>query len=183
MKPRREPLRRTAELRAKTELSRTGGLKRVAGPTKPRRQCKVDDCTRTVWAKDQCSMHYQRSLRAGAAKDPAERHAREVVGARAGGVCECCGAQPAREYQHRKARVHCTAAELWDPANGLAVCGHGNLDGCHGRIHSGSPAEAYANGWSVRSCFAPVDIPCLRRGQLVWLRSDGTYIPALGDAA
>lgn len=154
-----------------------------------RKTCTVDGCARVVWSKDRCARHYQKGRRAGDLPTDEER-ARAIVKARASvdgtPVCEVCGVAPMDEYQHRKARIHCTTAELWDPANGLAVCGRGNLnDGrCHGRIHSGSPTEAYANGWSVRSSLDPTDIPCLRRGQLVWLRSDGTYIPvSLGGAA
>lgn len=177
-------LQRDTPLRSTTGLSRTGGLS-SSGPVKPRRQCTVDDCFRTVWAKERCARHYQKARRAGDLPTEEER-ARRIVKARASvhgvPVCEACGVAPMTEYQHRKAKVHCTPAELWDPANGLAVCGHGNVSGCHGRIHQ-NPTEAYANGWSVRSFYDPANTPVLRRGDLVWLRSDGTYIPALGGAA
>jgi hypothetical protein len=36
-----------------------------------------------------------------------------------------------------------------DPENLLHVCGMGNVNGCHGRIHQ-HPNEAYAAGWLTR---------------------------------
>ncbi|MGE0300918.1 MAG: hypothetical protein AB7R99_29945, partial [Pseudonocardia sp.] len=88
---------------------------------------------------------------------PAERRARQLVTARSGGVCEVCGVAPAREFQHRKARVHGGA---WSADNGLHVCGHGNVTGCHGLIHQ-HPALAYDRdrGWSVQSGHDPATTP------------------------
>jgi hypothetical protein len=54
------------------------------------------------------------------------------------------------EYQHRKAKAHCSREELWAPRNGLRVCGMGNTSGCHGFIHQ-NPNIAVANGWTVKS--------------------------------
>jgi Mor family transcriptional regulator len=76
-----------------------------------------------------------------------ENAVRLIVRERSGGRCEVCGFAKATNFQHRKAVAH---GGPWDAANGLDVCGHGNLTGCHGRIHQ-CPTEAYENGWSVRS--------------------------------
>lgn len=112
-----------------------------------------------------------------------ERHARELVWARAAKpdgypLCEVCGQRPPTEYQHRKAKAHCAPAEKWAVSNGLAVCGHGNVSGCHGeRIHQ-QPTEAYLNGWSVRSGHDPIRRWVLRRGVRVWLDDQGGFTPA-----
>lgn len=112
-----------------------------------------------------------------------EEHARLTVWARASretgvGWCEVCGEREATEYQHRKARKHCTPVELWAPSNGLAVCGHGNYAGCHGeRIHQ-QPLDAWHKGWTVRSFQDPRQVPVLRRGVLVFLDDEGGFEPA-----
>ena len=104
-----------------------------------------------------------------------EAAGRRAVKARAGGVCEgFCGGRPAYDVHHRKNR---SQGGTWAAENLMHLC-----RACHRHITT-NPAEAYANGWSVRSSFDPADIPCLRRGQLVWLRSDGTYTAVLGETA
>lgn len=117
----------------------------------------------------------------------AEESGRLTVWARASkphgiALCEVCGERPPTEYQHRKAKAHCSKkdplVELWAPSNGLAVCGHGNYAGCHGeRIHQ-QPTQAYANGWSVLSGQDPRKVRVLRRGE--WVRFDdrGEMTPA-----
>ncbi len=113
----------------------------------------------------------------------AEESARLAVWARASretGIawCEVCGDRQATEYQHRKAKTHCTPAERWAVSNGLAVCGHGNYSGCHGkRIHQ-QPTEAYANGWSVLSGQDPRKKRVLRRGEWVRFDDQGGMTPA-----
>ena len=105
----------------------------------------------------------------------AEAAGRRSVKARAAGICEgFCDGRSAFDVHHRKNR---SQGGSWAVENLMHLC-----RACHRHITT-NPAEAYANGWSVRSSFDPAGIPCLRRGQLVWLRSDGTYIPALGGAA
>lgn len=112
----------------------------------------------------------------------AEESARLKVWARASqpfgyALCEVCGEVPPTNYQHRKAKAHCTAAERWAPSNGLAVCGNGNVSGCHGeRIHQ-QPSVAYLTGWSVRSCHDPMVVPVLRRGEWVLLDNEGGFEP------
>lgn len=141
----RTELKRTTPLRSTASLPRTARLAR--GPVKPRKT--------------------------PGAKTTTEQSARLIVWGRAGGRCEICTEAWATNYQHRKGKAHCTAAELWDPVNGLAVCGQGNYSGCHGYLHQ-NPATAYASGWSVRSGHDPARQPVLRRGEWVWLRPDGT---------
>lgn len=81
-----------------------------------------------------------------------EGDAKKIVRERAANMCElripgvCRGRY--ESYQHRKRRGHCTRAELWDPANGLGVCGDGTV-GCHGWI-TGHPARSEERGWSLR---------------------------------
>lgn len=109
----------------------------------------------------------------------AEKLARKLVRARSGGICEVCGRQPSREFQHRKAQVH---GGEYSAVNGLDVCGHGNYDGCHGHIHQ-HPAIAYEQGWSVRSGHNPAVQPVWLAGRgRVLLRADGSTEP-YGKAA
>lgn len=144
---RKTPLRATKPLKAK-RISIVPGKSSV-NPIKPKRQRSEEE----------------------------EEQARGAVDARSGGDCEvqiegvCQGR--AREFQHRLAKVH---GGPWTASNGLAVCGHGNVDGCHGYIHQ-HPRESYEKGWSVRSGDNPATRRVLRRGQWVVLGDDGTPIP------
>jgi hypothetical protein len=99
---------------------------------------------------------------------------------RSGGVCEVCGRERAREYQHRKAEGQGGEVSV---VNGLAVCGFGNTSGCHGRIHS-NPTEAYARGWSVRREHDPAAKP-VQHAWLGWvlLLPDGSVAQADEEAA
>lgn len=112
-----------------------------------------------------------------APKTPEELDAREKVETRSRGKCEAripgvCQGQ-AREFQHRLAKAHMGP---WTASNGLAVCGHGNLDGCHGYIHQ-HPTEAVANGWTVKSGGDPSLEPVLYRGRRVLLDNNGDTTP------
>jgi len=84
-----------------------------------------------------------------------EATCREIVTRRAGEGCEvrvegwCQGR--AREFQHR---LPVSRGGLYVPSNGLAVCGHGSLDGCHGFIHR-NPEIATENGWTVETGVDP----------------------------
>lgn len=105
-----------------------------------------------------------------------QSRARRLVRLRSGGMCEVCGVSRATNYQHRKGKAHCTPAELWAVSNGLDVCGHGNLSGCHGLIHQ-NPTGAIANGWTVPSWVDPHRVPVFRLSQLVVLDDDGSFEP------
>ncbi|MFI6302134.1 hypothetical protein ACIBCH_09700 [Amycolatopsis thailandensis] len=84
-----------------------------------------------------------------------EVQCRDIVKERSGGDCEvriegwCQGR--AREFQHR---LPAGRGGLFVPSNGLAVCGHGNFDGCHGFIHQ-NPTIAEKFGWTVETGVDP----------------------------
>lgn len=88
---------------------------------------------------------------------PEERHARAVVAARSGGVCEGCGKRPATDYAHRQAR---SQGGPWDPANAVHLCHEDHM-----WAHS-EPATARWFGWSVRRGHDYHSIP-------VWLPAHG----------
>jgi 5-methylcytosine-specific restriction protein A len=154
VKPRQQPLRRNTTLRANTSLPRTGELKR--GPVKSRKP--------ETWS-------------------PKQRKDRDLVRARSGGLCELCGAAAGTNIHHRRPRKMggSRRPDTNLPQNLLHLCGSAT-EGCHGLIE-GNRGHAYSNGWLVADRQDPADIPCLHRGQYVWLRSDGTYISALGETA
>lgn len=103
-----------------------------------------------------------------------QRRIRRMVRDRAGDLCEICGRARYNNIQHR---LPLSAGGTWDIPNLLAVCGNGNVDGCHGLIHQHS-TTAYANGWSVRRGTDPAAMPVLlmteRGKRYVWLRADGS---------
>lgn len=88
-----------------------------------------------------------------------ERECRDIVHQRSGGDCEiriagvCLGR--ATNFQHRLAKKH---GGRFLPSNGLDVCGHGNLSGCHGYIHQ-NPKLAVERGWTVPSWGDPATTP------------------------
>jgi hypothetical protein len=82
-------------------------------------------------------------------RDDTPPSSRQAVQARSGGVCEartpwCQG--EAREIHHRAGRGF---AGCHHPDLLLHVCGHGNLDGCHGFIETHG-TEAFDRGWRIR---------------------------------
>jgi hypothetical protein len=103
-----------------------------------------------------------------------QARARRLVRERSGGLCEVCGVSRATNYQHRKARAHCSPEELWAVSNGLDVCGQGNVSGCHGLIHQ-NPAGAKDNGWTVPFWGSPRLAPVYRLNELVLLDDDGSF--------
>lgn len=109
-----------------------------------------------------------------------ETQCREFVKKRSHGECEvriegwCQGM--AREFQHR---LPAGRGGLFVPSNGLAVCGHGGLDGCHGYIH-GNPLIATEYGWTVETGIDPAlkPVEVWIWGQMkrsVLLDDDGDY--------
>lgn len=72
---------------------------------------------------------------------------RAIVLERACGLCEVCGERAASNVHHRRARgMGGTRKAIHSPAWLLAVCGLGNVTGCHGRIES-NRTEALEAGW------------------------------------
>jgi hypothetical protein len=111
-------------------------------------------------------------------RTPEEDDARDKVDERSEGWCEiavegvCQGL--GREFQHRQAKGQLGA---WTASNGLKVCGHGNVFGCHGYLHQ-HPIEAVAKGWTVESWDNPLTRPVLRRGLWVVLDDKGGKAPS-----
>lgn len=109
--------------------------------------------------------------------DPIKASERETLRARSLGVCELCGAATATNFHHRKNRSQGGKNNL---ANALHLCGSGTT-GCHGLVTQ-HPADAYTNGWSVRSGFDPATVPVKRMGRWVLLDDHGCVIPAKESA-
>lgn len=184
MKPRRVPMKRTEIKRGTPELKRTEFKRKGSGFQSGAKNASRFNSTRGSVGdaspdgptrRPNGPVKVRRAAKPG--ESAAERDARRLVWARASRetgdpLCEVCGIRLAAEYQHRKAKAHCTRAERWAPANGLAVCGHGNLIGCHGRIHQ-NPTEAEAHGWTVLSCQDPVLESVVRRGVRVLFDDQG----------
>lgn len=74
-------------------------------------------------------------------------------------MCEVCGLRGKDSWHHRKNR---SKGGLWEPDNGLAVCGDGTR-GCHGALTNtnGRRNEYEVNGWIVPSWKNPADVAVL----------------------
>lgn len=105
-----------------------------------------------------------------AVMSPAERHGKDVVAARSGGLCEACGMRRVADVHHRKNR---SQGGTWDPANLLGLCRT-----CHDWI-GGNRAVARARGWAVFRGDDPALTAVLRRGSWVVLGGDGAVTPIL----
>ena len=101
----------------------------------------------------------------------ASRRAYNKVAERSGGVCEGCGKLPATNMHHRLYRGRGGKDEV---VNLLHLCGMGNVNGCHGRAHTG---EGEHLGWSCPTSVDPSDQPANKptnyRGRVVFLLPDG----------
>ena len=64
-----------------------------------------------------------------------------LVADRSGGLCEVCLVMPASDIHHRRFLSRGGKHNL---ANLLHLCGTGNIDGCHGRAHTGDALEGTA---------------------------------------
>lgn len=99
---------------------------------------------------------------------------RQIVADRSLGACERCGEYASDgQLHHRRPRQHggTRRPETNLASNALWLCLM-----CHTGVES-YRAEAYDNGWLVRSQQDPVTTPVLYRGQLVLLDSDGFVYP------
>ena len=67
-----------------------------------------------------------------------------IVAERSGGMCEVCHVMPATNIHHRR---FLGRGGMHNIANLLHLCGNGNIDGCHGRAHTG----AHLEGTSIRT--------------------------------
>lgn len=96
---------------------------------------------------------------------PAERHGKDVVRARSGGLCEACGMRRVADVHHRKNR---SQGGRWDPSNLLGICRT-----CHDWIGD-NRVGARVRGWAVWRDGDPRDLLVLRRGTWVELGDDGS---------
>lgn len=62
----------------------------------------------------------------------------ELVRDRSGGMCERCLVMPANDIHHRR---YLSRGGMHNLANLIHLCGHGNVDGCHGEAHTGIGGE------------------------------------------
>lgn len=109
-------------------------------------------------------------------------HVRQLIRQRADDRCEVCGKYSSdSQIHHRRARGAGGSKrdDTNTASNGLLVDFM-----CHSRIES-YRAQAYDNGWLVRSGGSPIATPVLYRDRLVLLDDDGFVypIPRRGEAA
>ncbi|RRD61649.1 HNH endonuclease [Leucobacter sp. OH1287] len=78
-----------------------------------------------------------------------------IVRARAAGMCERCGKHARLELHHRKFR---SRGGDGSAANAVALCGRGNMAGCHGWVHQNDAAAVEA-GFAVPAHSDPADVP------------------------
>lgn len=88
--------------------------------------------------------------------------------------CFICGGR-GRERHHRRRRRVNHDGLAHSAANGILLCGWGNHDGCHGRVHS-QPTWAKQHGYLVLPELSPLDVPIrhFSRG-LILLDHDGGW--------
>lgn len=96
---------------------------------------------------------------------------RDLVAERSGLRCEGCGGPGPFQLHHRQYR---SRGGPDTASNALSLCGLGNIDGCHGRAHTG---EGERLGWSIRSGFKPANVLANLTHGLCLLTDDGRVIP------
>ena len=97
-----------------------------------------------------------------------QQSVRDAVAHRSGLLCEGCGGQGPLQLHHRQFRSRRGPDTA---SNALALCGLGNIDGCHGAAHAGYRGESL--GWAIRS--GAVDhelVPAFRKSDATWWRFD-----------
>lgn len=110
------------------------------------------------------------------ANDPITRDTKLRVSKRSGGVCERCGAEPASNYHHRRARgMGGTLRNIHTPDWLLHLCGSGT-EGCHGYIET-HPEISYEKGWKMRQYQLPSTSPVQTFYGIVILHRDGSAEP------
>lgn len=107
---------------------------------------------------------------------------RERCWERAKGHCEVCGCRLREKgwnLHHRRGQGMGGTKVPTTCADGLVVCGMGNVDGCHGYIE-GHFTWALERGYKVRrnSNTRPVEEPVFVRGEWVLFNADGSTCPA-----
>ncbi len=101
---------------------------------------------------------------------------KKIIRWRSGGMCELCGAEPATNFHHRRARgMGGTRRQVHSPEWIMHLCGSGTT-GCHGYIEA-HPEISYAKGWKLRGtrpASTPVQVFAI--GWVI-LTPDGNYEP------
>jgi 5-methylcytosine-specific restriction endonuclease McrA len=77
---------------------------------------------------------------------------------------------------HRVAKGMGGSALLESPANLVTLCGRGNVDLCHGKVH-GNPHWARNHGWIVTRSLNPAEIPVDTIHGWVYLDDAGSSTP------
>lgn len=81
---------------------------------------------------------------------------------------------------HRTSKGMGGSALLESPANLVTLCGRGNADLCHGKVH-GNPQWARNHGWTVSRHLDPAEVPVDTYRGWVLLDAIGGWIPYLGE--
>lgn len=108
-----------------------------------------------------------------------EEAARRLVRERDGHCCKLCGqsiVDRPSAIHHRRRKGMGGSALLERASNLLRVCGHGNKDLCHGRVH-GHSDWARDIGWMLRANQDPEATPILLVDGWFLLSDDGTRTP------
>lgn len=108
---------------------------------------------------------------------------RSVVHERDQGRCCMCGTYIADgngAVHHRTPKGMGGSALLESPANLVTLCGRGNADLCHGKVH-GNPQWARNHGWTVSRSLDPTEVPVDMHDGWVLLDATGSRIPYLGE--
>lgn len=108
---------------------------------------------------------------------------RSVVHERDQGRCCMCGTYITDgngAVHHRSPKGMGGSALLESPANLVTLCGRGNADLDHGKVH-GNPQWARNHGWLVSRHLDPAEVPVDMHDGWVLLSPDGSRIPYLGE--
>ena len=103
---------------------------------------------------------------------------RLIVLDRAQMSCELCyGGLSSSSVHHRRPRGMGGSKDpaINEPSNLLVICGSGTT-GCHGYVES-HRAEAYQNGWLVRTGYVPDTVPFIDAQGSWWLLVGNEKLP------
>lgn len=99
------------------------------------------------------------------------KRVRDAVHERAGGRCERCFSPGPLELHHRKFR---SRGGKHTVENITALCGLGNMQGCHGYAHT-----VGGDGWAVHSWENELDVRVIDvQGNWWYFTKDGRRLPS-----
>lgn len=111
---------------------------------------------------------------------------KDIIRARAKGVCELDGCGPVEVIHHRAPRGNGGTSLPWinRASNGLGLSNHCH-DWVEGRLTGSSRHTSYVNGWLVARNGNAIafDVPVLYRGRTVLLRDNGDVVSIEGTAS